>query len=152
MSDQGETKTTPAVSGMAPLAQTREQSIVDSVKSSVEFQKQFPDIDVKGAFIEPTINFVFDMQVSNNTFNPRVPTSFSKFPLAPCAISCPEPRLRTPHKKFLSNSGNRKTSMKLTGRNTKLLWARCSSTLLSLPKPRSSSGRRGGVLLSTRIC
>jgi hypothetical protein len=69
MSDQSETKPTSMASGMAPLAQTREQSIADSVKSSVEFQKQFPDIDVKRALIDLAINFVFDMQVSNNTFN-----------------------------------------------------------------------------------
>ncbi|RYP77390.1 hypothetical protein DL771_001185 [Monosporascus sp. 5C6A] len=48
--------------GMAPLASTREQSIADSVKNAVEFQKAFPDIDWKGGVIEPTINMVFDLK------------------------------------------------------------------------------------------
>jgi hypothetical protein len=50
---------------MAPLAQTREQSLADSARSGAEFQQQFPDIDVKKALIEPIINFVFNMQVRN---------------------------------------------------------------------------------------
>ncbi|RYP67838.1 hypothetical protein DL771_007015 [Monosporascus sp. 5C6A] len=48
--------------GMAPLASTREQSIVDSVKSTDKFQKAFPDIDWKGAVIEPTVNMAFDLK------------------------------------------------------------------------------------------
>jgi hypothetical protein len=60
MTDQ----TKPTISGMAPLAQTREQSIADSIKSSTDFQNQFQDIDVKKSLIEPIINFAFDMQVS----------------------------------------------------------------------------------------
>jgi hypothetical protein len=58
----------PTISGMAPLAQTREQSIADSIKSSTDFQNQFPDIDVKKSLIEPIINFTFDMQVYNIIF------------------------------------------------------------------------------------
>ncbi|RYO83158.1 hypothetical protein DL764_009498 [Monosporascus ibericus] len=48
--------------GMAPLASTREQSIADSVKNSDMFQKAFPDIDWKGAVIEPTVNIAFDLK------------------------------------------------------------------------------------------
>ncbi|RYP29461.1 hypothetical protein DL767_006730 [Monosporascus sp. MG133] len=48
--------------GMAPLASTREQSIADSVKNIDEFQKAFPDIDWKGAVIEPTVNMAFDLK------------------------------------------------------------------------------------------
>ncbi|RYP63565.1 hypothetical protein DL769_006920 [Monosporascus sp. CRB-8-3] len=53
--------------GMAPLASTREQSIADSVKSIDEFQKAFPDIDWKGAVIEPTVNMAFDLKVKPNS-------------------------------------------------------------------------------------
>jgi len=65
-------QTNPTISGIAPLAQTREQSIADSIKSSTDFQNQFPAIDVKKALIEPIINFVFDMQVSKPSTNKKV--------------------------------------------------------------------------------
>ncbi|RYO77287.1 hypothetical protein DL766_001006 [Monosporascus sp. MC13-8B] len=48
--------------GMAPFASTREQSIADSVKSTEQFQKAFPNIDWKGAVIEPTVNMAFDLK------------------------------------------------------------------------------------------
>ncbi|RYP89637.1 hypothetical protein DL770_004215 [Monosporascus sp. CRB-9-2] len=48
--------------GMAPLASTREQSIADSVRTTNEFQKAFPDIEWKGAVIEPTVNMAFNLK------------------------------------------------------------------------------------------
>ncbi|RYO96469.1 hypothetical protein DL765_011558 [Monosporascus sp. GIB2] len=48
--------------GMAPFASTREQSIADSVKRSEQFQKAFPNIDWRGAVIEPTVNMYFDLK------------------------------------------------------------------------------------------
>ena len=64
MSDQNKLKTIGMGSGMAPLAETREQSIADSVTRSQPFQKLYPDVDIKAALIEPTINFTFDIQVT----------------------------------------------------------------------------------------
>ncbi|RYP21135.1 hypothetical protein DL765_002424 [Monosporascus sp. GIB2] len=47
---------------MARLASTREQPITDSVKSTDKFQKAFPDINWKGAVIEPTVNMAFGLR------------------------------------------------------------------------------------------
>ncbi|WYZ46607.1 hypothetical protein EsH8_IX_000832 [Colletotrichum jinshuiense] len=49
-------------SGMAPLRETRELSISDSIKRSEEFQELFPDVDFTGGVIKPTINLNFDLQ------------------------------------------------------------------------------------------
>ena len=49
--------------GMAPLAETREQSITDSVKSSAGLQQAYPDIDWTESLIKPVINMVFDLKV-----------------------------------------------------------------------------------------
>jgi len=49
--------------GMAPLAETREQAIADSVKNSAGLQQAYPDIDWKESLIKPVINMVFDLQV-----------------------------------------------------------------------------------------
>ncbi len=48
---------------MTPLADTRAQSIADSVQNYGEIQKTFPDIDFTSSVIEPTVNLTFNIQV-----------------------------------------------------------------------------------------
>ncbi|KAK3343593.1 hypothetical protein B0T25DRAFT_302150 [Lasiosphaeria hispida] len=48
--------------GMASMAGTREQSILDLVASTTEFQKAYPDIGLKGRVVEPVINMTFDIE------------------------------------------------------------------------------------------
>ena len=61
-------------SDMVAPEQTREQAISESVKRSTEFQKLHPDVDWKGAVIEPTINFTFDLKVRVFiVISPRLP-------------------------------------------------------------------------------
>lgn len=44
---------------------TRQENISDWAKREevAEIKKQHPDVDFKGDVIEPTVNFVFDVQV-----------------------------------------------------------------------------------------
>ena len=44
---------------------TREENISDWAKRDevAAIKKQHPDVDFKGVVIEPTVNFVFDLQV-----------------------------------------------------------------------------------------
>jgi hypothetical protein len=102
------TQTKPTISGMAPLAQTREQSIADSIKSSVNFQQQFPYIDVEKALIEPIINFTFDMQVRNVIFILQLHLTLSHADSNPLYTRKP----------FFPNNQNRNSSTKQTRRNT----------------------------------
>ncbi|KAE9580108.1 hypothetical protein CGCF415_v010730 [Colletotrichum fructicola] len=48
--------------GMAPMSDTRTQSIEDSMKRSKEFRDLFPDVDFGGGVIEPTVNLTFDLK------------------------------------------------------------------------------------------
>ncbi|KAH0422915.1 hypothetical protein CcaCcLH18_12517 [Colletotrichum camelliae] len=48
--------------GMAPLSDTRETSMEDSMKRTKEFRDLFPDVDFSGGVIEPTVNLTFDLK------------------------------------------------------------------------------------------
>lgn len=52
--------------GMAPMSDTREKSIEDSLQRSKEFRDLFPDVDFGGGVIEPTVNLTFDLKVTHS--------------------------------------------------------------------------------------
>lgn len=51
--------------GMAPMSDTRANSIEDSLQRSKEFRDLFPDVDFGGGVIEPTVNLTFDLKVTH---------------------------------------------------------------------------------------
>lgn len=54
--------------GVNPFAGTREEAIADSADRITEFQKAHPDVDVKAAIVEPTVNFYYDMKVDHPSY------------------------------------------------------------------------------------